>query len=361
MADQYQASGQNIRADHFIDSSDKDATASNDNGRVAQLQNEDGNDAKIAQDFTLPYTYRNYPTRIPLTGASTPQAVWLNSNTEIVLSNASNATDAKFVGFVNEDVEANYEYGTKTTATSDSFTHTLEAEDNRLLIVGLGTDGTKPSSATFNGNSMTKLIDANDGTIGISIWYRFEGSSNSDTTATVSITGGTVYQAEAFNLKNVDQNNGIQATNTIADVNDGGSVSITPNKEGSVLYYFGAGTDISPPPTWGMGDDTNLSPLDTSDESYARAHRISNSTTSDTGTISSGSGFYGSIGAAEIYGAQVTGVSTAVDGVYEQFSGLSNSEKYYVQNADGQIGTSTGTNTVQVGKAISDSGMNITY
>jgi len=300
---------------------------------------------------------------------SVGQAVYVVSG-DFALSDASAAGTAKFLGFT-ENETGPVLADTQAWANRDTtpWSYTLPAGNDRLIIVAL-TYNSAPNhdsadfiaSMTFDGVALTnakQVVDAGGAPLG-EVWYGYKGTSASPTTANIAITAGAgglaAWIAEVITFENVNQTTGVNQSNssTGADLTQ---FSITPNLSGSYLLAYALGKNVTGAQTlvFGTGDFTE----DSSGEAIAggddgnilRGHVLSYNTNAKTfAPNDSGNGTVGGI-SLEILGV----ASNQVAQVNKQFTttGLTSGSDYFITDTPGAIGTTAGTVTLKVGKALS--------
>jgi len=113
----------------------------------------------------------------------------------------------------------------------NDFSHTVPAGTDRLLVVSVMNDSDQNvTSVTYNGNDLTHVITADEGSAQVELWYRLMGSSGSDTTANVVITFGgnsSPSVGTAINYFGVHQTTPIGVTDSITDDNCSAGISLS--------------------------------------------------------------------------------------------------------------------------------------
>ncbi len=280
-------------------------------------------------------------------------------------SNAAAAGTARFLGFASASVGISVlDASPQVVALSNApHSYTLPAGNDRLIavaFVGTAASGISASSyatsVEFNGIALTlgQRNFISDTTIA-EVWYGYKGSSASPTTANVVITGGHgSWQGEIVTFQNVDQASGVQQAVTSANA-DPLTRTITPLQNASYLLYFGGFYAVNP----GNGFTMSGATLDTYNGAapsgdyplYRRGHELNYATAEQSFTIDGNNTRLIAIALELLASSQE--IEVQITGVVGGFSGLTEGEEYYLTNTTGVIGTTPGTNTVLVGKAIS--------
>jgi hypothetical protein len=182
------------------------------------------------------------------------------------------------------------------------------------------------------------------------MYYVAIGSSTD--TSNVVINGGSYDNivVHALVYKNINQTNPIntQAKNTGSGTNL--SVTIDPNNQSMIVTCYTHQTDAS---SFTFNDGQNARHQNTGTTlRHGSGDILSVSGASTTYDVSSG--------ATGVFGAQAialssVGVSSSiqVNGRLTSFTGLTPNSKYYLSNTAGEIGTSAGSTSVLLGKALS--------
>jgi hypothetical protein len=206
--------GQTATAADFITKSQRNATKSNDSGRGVRMESDGYVDAEMIKNVAT------FAFGEAIDGTTTPQACF-KAGDSIYLSEGDVAARNQFYGFVKQDVtgtSVQFLNGTNNTGTGTTFSHTVNAGNDVLVLVrinyALVGSTSAPTGVTWNSNTMTLLHEEHGSRSGMSVYYYKAGDVASNTTGDVVITGGsTPAGTMAVNFENVDQ------TDTFADEN----------------------------------------------------------------------------------------------------------------------------------------------
>lgn len=320
--------------------------------------------APTAQNSLLAYPMED------ISGASTPQAVFLNTLGKLRISDADDANRLKFSGFVKSDITAplssfiNGVAGSGTTISN----FVAQAGNKRVAIVMIhlftssGTP-TNPTGVTYGGVAMTQINAVSRTQHGLSIWYKVLGDNASSDSAVNIITSGqsgtglNIYTGVAV------YNNTNQTTPYLQQATGNGSaiamsVTLDPTNEHSKIVYicgFQAGGFSSY--SSGQTERVNIN------SGFAKIADVLNEWGASTvyTANSSSSGNY--VTSAVELNTDTTTLATAelqFNGIVGGFSGLTIGSYYYVSNTAGAIGTSAGGTSIRVGRAISATQLLIT-
>ncbi len=122
-----------------------------------------------------------------------------------------------------------------STGSSNSFSHTVPAGSDRLLVVSVMTGSEQSTtSVTYNSNPMTPAVAADYSSDGsqVSVFYQLLGSGSAITAnVSISFTGSNPNPSVglAYNYNGVDQSSpiGVTASNTAANCSSGSGVSVS--------------------------------------------------------------------------------------------------------------------------------------
>lgn len=228
MADNSPTNGQALDASQFIYKSQRQAVKADDHGRIPKLED----DGFLTSEFVKNVV--SLPLLESLDGTTTPKAVLFQSGA-VLPSDAGNNRSG-FYGFVRKNVTGvKAEFlngGDFGTATTESIT--LNAGNSRIMIVQLnyalvgGTSG--PTSVTWNGNTMTLLMEQHGSRSGMSVYYFVAGDSVSNETGDLVVTGGSAIAGKIVgNWQNVNQSAPFQDSDLQA-FTSGNSTSITVDR-----------------------------------------------------------------------------------------------------------------------------------
>lgn len=334
----------------FINVSERNATKSNDAGRVFKAE------ADGYQNAITLRTKVDRNTLQDIDGTTTPKAVALDQFKKVLMQEAG-----YFHGFTKEDsgadVRATYLNGSAGyfAATQEQFSFTANAGTDRVLIVAIWVANglTKPSGASWNSINLTLLEDqlfASSNDI-FQVWYAPIGDSGSNETFDVIFTGANFLAgsnvAAYSSLVYVDADQTTPIATTTEVVAEGTALSATatssviqPAGYGTIVL-FGYGTTSGTITTTGF-NNRNSGAVDGGDVIGVSA--IPSITSTNNGCI--------------VLGVAVNAVSTVgnpieviTEGVVDGFSALTIDAEYFVDGNAGAVST-TG-NGPKVGTAVS--------
>lgn len=315
-------------------------------------------------------------TNIPLTtyqeftGATTPVPVLVNALGQVQVSDANVAQLSKAVGLVNTTTTNIYPDEVNSSGDSVSFSPSVQtsfavditanAGTDRVLIVQIQIQGgslTQPTGVTWGGNAMTLIDGDNVGggsNYNHSVWYRAIGTSGSNQTASLSITG-TSFTCITYNYFNFDKVNQSDPFGSSLQSTGSGttqSSTITPERAPTRILSL-------------IGFDSEATTLSFADGQTRIREQVSDlsgkidsgavlwvSTGSNAFNTTSGGSVQYAYLALELLGAGQS-VSVRVGGSMDGFSGLTVGSTYYVSDTEGVLSTTPGSTTIAVGKAIS--------
>jgi hypothetical protein len=210
---------------------------------------------------------------LQLSGAGSNEYIVDNQDSDVD-SSADRGTITSFANM--QDYPSNYATLTETTSVGDitkvgtdttgtgttsplSFSHTLVAGSNRLVVVSVGIENGANydvTSVTYGGNTMIKAVDGATGTTGfimlVEIWYILEANLPSNGAQTVVITGSgteTEFEINGFcsEYTGVTQSapekvNATAYTGTDKTITN----TITPSNNAWVISCVGCGNTNTP-------------------------------------------------------------------------------------------------------------------
>lgn len=310
-------------------------------------------------------TYEN------LDGSSTPVAVTIMPDSTIVKSDASAGIDNNtHTGFVKKNAgqnRAQYLGAGSEYAGDDTFSHTIQAGTDRLLLVfhqavdSVGT--TVPTSMSWNGNALTKLgerTSAADTRNKISVWYYAAGSSGTDQTGSLTASGTVANQEKtlvALNYQYVNQSDPIGAS-SFQDVTDDASPSATITPEQVYSLLVGFLVDASANEAVAV-DATMTGRVSITSVKTGEIYVYGTSVKTLTHTLASGFGD-ANMATVELKHSGSTSVPVQISGVLPGFTGLTIGSKYYVSDTPGVISATPGTTSLPVGIAVSSTELYVT-
>lgn len=305
------------------------------------------------------------PTYQPINGSSTPVAVTLTTTGEAVIADANDAALDDFFGFVTTNytgstTPAVFLNSTEAT-TSTTISHTLNAGADRIIMVhiqcGLVGSSTLPTSVTWNGIALTKLLGDGGGYTRWGLWYYLAGTSTTSTTADIVITGGTNQKAVfADNYQYVDQTNPFQDTDYVLGTSGTtvtNSYTTTQGYTLAVQYYADFLTGYNQTMALTLRhNDTSGDHNGCVSDGYLFGIKSGTltSTTDYTGYDANNTGVGGLI---LFKNSKPTSIQVEMVGNVGGFSGLTPSADYYLSNTAGEISATPGSTSVLLGKAIS--------
>ena len=222
-----------------------------------------------------------------------------------------------------------------------------------MLTLGNATP-TEPTSITWNGHALTKIIPANTANYICSTWIYVAGDLASDVTGTLTVAGAVSPAfangvAQWYDLSNVDQADPYEEALGAAAISIGG---LTPDQNHQlVLAACTNNSDFTGTPAGYTVALNTTSPMRAASVYGQKLNGGSDFSV----TWTSGGGSHRNINAVLIRDANPpTGFNVIVDGVLDGFSGLTVGARYYVTNTVGTVGTTPGSTSVLVGRAISE-------
>lgn len=293
---------------------------------------------------------RTYDCVIPV-DANTPV---YHDGTDIALTNAGAAGTTRFIGFTTAGFIAPLDYEEVNSAT---YSYTLPAGTNRCLMVStVDNSGGTSATASWDGNALTTIANQTGDNEYCYAGYYMVGTSASDTTANITLSGNWD-RALVIVYEDVDQSTGIGTTNS-ASVARTASLSLTPSVSGSRIVWFGGTNNVTGTVAFALTGCTQL--LNVNNWNIV-AEEASFSTSSVSATA--GGSNYGTCAMIGVELIAPTGstVDVQTTGVLSGFTGLTVGEEYYLTDTDGGYGTTAGTNTLLIGKALSTTEMLIVH
>ena len=124
-----------------------------------------------------------------------------------------------------------------TNSSSLSYSHTVTAQTNQVLVVTVEATGTTsdPASVTFDGQALTMQDSATSGTRNVSVWYLVNPPVTT-ANVVVSSTGGSHTHSSASNLYNVDQTTPISDSGSDVSASNPASVDVTSTSAGDLVF-----------------------------------------------------------------------------------------------------------------------------
>jgi len=351
----------------FIQESERDASnPGNDEEKVVQLEG----DGKFGE-FFIPevdiYT-RSLTTGASINSGGSPVPVLIDQQGNISIANASDPNSAKFIGFVgsNTSVQAPT-YLNSGSDGSSTFSATANAGNDRALIVCVNSN---PSSVDWGGTSMTKVdYVTSSGAENQSLWYAPIGDSNSNQTKDLSFGSDT----PGFIIFSVYQDVNQSDAGGSTDANTGDNQSSTSSPWGDITQKAETTDGIwvrGVFHSWGSAASGNdgqtrrvrYNPNNENAEIHDVANTTMKSITRNMNPFGGGpyKPAYTTIGIG-LLPANSTPVDFQFGYIVNGLSGLTAGERYYLQDTDGNIGKTPGSNTVFVGKAVSSTELLIAH
>lgn len=307
------------------------------------------------------------PTAEPLNGSSTPVAVTV-LNGYVVTADANQSTLDSFFGFVKQNkstLDTNPEFlsGSCANLGTGVVTHsfTANAGTDRYAIVYLAhrSGNAIPTDMTWNGNTFTKLDQVTDsnGDI-VTIWGVAIGTSGSNQTANISMTGGGSASSNnryiaAVCYDKVNQGDPYSAIDTTTNPSGNSTTSkataalTVDSAYGTVVAFF----DTSIAAVTTSGYTTRASYTAGGGDVYALDRGFYNDQTVSFSW--STSSFYFGLGAIVLNPSAFGEVEIIHSAKITGFTGLTAGEPYYLSNTAGAISLTPGATSIVVGKALS--------
>lgn len=346
--------GETISEDDYINESEADATPANDAGKAVKLES----DGKMS-DFFLNTQFRELlSTYETIDGATTPKPVVVLPDGTVATSDANNNDFDDFFGFVTEAITATPgAFLNKTNgAGATTFSHTVNAGTDRYVVVAWtgaenGTTPTVPTGVTWDGNAMTEIISIAGTNSAVSFWGYPAGSNGSSDTGDVVITGasaGEIARTYALNYEYIDQSTPVADTYS-TDVLSASGTSGEQHTDTNGIAVIGVASRVSTADGDGIdrynGTAGTLADYIGDELSYKGEEGIAWTTTGGPSQTS--------IASFALNNSVTVDCRVKFGGIIGGFSGLTPGSIYYVQNTRGTIGTSPGSTSIQVGRAIS--------
>lgn len=348
-----------FKAENVINLSERDATPSNDAGKLVQLE-DDGYLSKQWLRFVQQLT-----TFDVMDGSTTPKAAVLSPNGNVTLADANVTGRDSFIGFVKSDESGNTLIPSYLATSGDggSFANstrtasiTVPAGSDVYLVVNIVsfTTATFPTSVEWDGTAMTKLGEVTSGPNSMTVWGLALGDVASNTTANIELIGGTTpgnnthgYAAAAY--VDVDQTTPVSSGSfdSSSGVNPG--TSEISAAQGYALFI-------------GASCDASLDSPVTVRQSGLNSSAIGDVSGRFGLSIGAGSGTDVLVAGFALNSAQTPNdVDVFYTDIVDGFSGLTPGETYYLSDTEGEISTTPGTTSVRIGKAISATELLITH
>lgn len=345
----------NAKAEDFINESEIPTPQSDAVGKVVKLES----DGKLSLEFISteisPFILKN--TEESVDASILPIPVMINSSNRLLISDANDSDSEDFIGFLTKDYSnlnkptfLNVDSGGNDSSTSI----TANAGTDRILIViTLEVLADNVTAVSWGGTGMTKIDEGNSpsgGPFYTKIWVLAIGDSVSNETETLSLTGGSARIASIC-YSGVDQTTLTQDSD-VTGINSNSITGATLTGSDDIRYNVGVicSNNFTGDITnsrfndRGAGHDDVITELGDL-KSYSNIAFTGTQGASTSMTLASLI-----LNPAE---EDTQEVNLQHSGVVQGFTGLTPNAKYYVQNTEGTIGTSAGSTTILVGKAIS--------
>lgn len=339
-----------VRKTYFINESERSVDPADDVGKVPQLE-ENG---ELSPMF-IPNASETIQSGVGFDGSSAPKPVGITSAGFAVPSSAVGSPTNNFVGFVTQDYSAPFptylSAGQVNSAASGSVT--ANAGVDRVMIVFVAEDTTTNVSAvSWNSISGVLLDTIKVGAVTNKIFSIVIGTNGSNQSATLAITGGggnSLATAVVYDKVN-------QATPTqSADI--AGQTSVTSTSSPSLTLSTAAGLLVAHAGEGGLAGNqtiTNAGFTQRSLSGYLLVGDLPAFGSTIVNVTTDGGSQTLLAGGAILNPANPTPIEInyKFGGIVQGFSGLTPGATYFVQD-DGTLGTSAGTTSIKVGKAIS--------
>ncbi len=181
-----------IRADDFIEESERNATKTNDSDRAPKLES----DGFLHNDFLR--GKRTYDSYTAIDGSTTPKPVAVSGLGVISLANiyAGSLYSRGFNGFIVTDYDPTTVVipgylGSSVGSGTNSIT--APAGNDRVIVLTLRAGATEPTAFTWNSISFVKVDSIVDYYAGqdLALWIAAIGNSGTDETFSLVTTGGS--------------------------------------------------------------------------------------------------------------------------------------------------------------------------
>ena len=320
----------------------------------------DGDSLTGSGDLTTKITRQTYS---PFTGTTSPVPAMLTANNLLVSGDANNTDHDDFLGFVNIDVTPtllfpDYLSGTAVNIPTGDTTFSLTAGEgaDRYIVMTLwhfNTLPTLPTSITWNGYTVTKLDEITDADGNkTSMWTAPIGTSGSDQTADVTMTGGStvgnnVRYASVMVYAYVSQ------TDPYGDVETDAAASGTTSLTSTILFHEqGYGLHVC-----GMYGNNHTNTTSGTTERVNSGDDIRGveilGYSQQEFTMSNATGRLGIASISLNSSKSPVDVPLIVAGQIGGFTGLTIGSSYYLSNTRGEISSTPGATSVRVGRATS--------
>jgi hypothetical protein len=298
-------------------------------------------------------------TNQPINGSVTPVPVLAMSDGTVVVADANDSDLDDFIGFIINDYSSHTPpaYLNSVSGTGTSLSLTANAGTDRCLVVWIhqddGSSSGAPSAVSWNSLSLTKFSDTTIGTSNVSGWRVVIGSNAGGTTSNISVTvsgSGVAILAVVYQYVNQTTPLGTAVTATGAASSGSINTSITPTKSYSLIATIAAmdGTHTL---------DSSFTAREDEEGSGGNNSKVGDGYSSGLSSVSvthsiSPNASNRTIHLVEVLPSVTTSVLVAVAGGVT-FPGPLTTGNYYLQDTAGTIGTSPGSTSVRVGKAVS--------
>jgi len=324
-----------------------------DSGKIPRLNSSGVLDSTITGSSIT----KSYSVVENMDGTTTPVAVCVNADGKVQKAEADVSGLDKFIGFCTDNIttaESSFINGSSNTG-STTLSFTANAGTNRVAFIHVALTGapyTAPSSVTYNGNNCTLIQNSNNGTTRLSATYYYVLGTNlsNDSAINIVVNGSsyTTISIQATCYGNVDQSTpvGIKAVSSGNSTTPNTTIDPTAVFSRIIQTTCGSGTSTL---TANSGQTERVST-----GLYANGFfDVQNKTGASTGYQITQS--TSNVWASQAFEVVVSTSPTSLikySGVVTT-SGLTPNAKYYLQNTAGTIGTSAGSTTVLLGKALS--------
>lgn len=343
-------------AEDFINESERQATKSDDAGRVAKLEADGYLHAAFIRDRLAKAAFKS------IDGSTTPVSVKLTDSGDVIETDSGVTGLDDFLGFVEDNYAPAITLPAFLNSTSGAFAAasatisvTANAGDNRILLVHLYhvAGETQPTAATWNSISLT-LVDTNTSTDSVTTWIAIIGDSVSNETHDLVFTGGStgggnVRSIVVLTYDGTDQTTPNGGLDSVGSGSTPLSTASIPANQGYSKYVAGAYC-LSPTTLDTAGMTSRFSALVGS--TYSKVSDIDAIYGQDfTMSRTGGSSPLFLIGIALNSAETPPELNLLYKDVIGGFSGLTIGSMYYISATAGAISTTV--TAVQVGQAIS--------
>lgn len=322
------------------------------------IENNDNDTTLPTSAAVLQYLADNFgpntqtvPCSIPVT-VNDPVYI---SGGNIAAPNAGAAGTARFFGFAKDSLMSLLD---SEEITSANHSYELPAGNNRIMIVATVQDSTSSATAAWDGNNLTVINEHEASGEYLWVGYILLGSSATPTTANIVLTG-------AYDRALVAVYDGIHQSSPLGDndeatVNLSSTISTTTTVAGSKVVGL-LGNNNSPGTVTSAISGTNATQRLNVGNWLVLADAPSFA--AEARTFTAGGSNYANCAmiAFELKPAASQTIDVQTERVVSGFTGLTLGEEYYLTDAMFGYGTTAGTNTVLIGKAVSTTEMLIVH